>query len=289
MGRSPSFDDCLKDGEELQAHLRRRSRRAADPRRRPGPRGHRPQQLDPRRRGRDRRPPADRDRAPAARRGPRRAGRERRQRQAGALLQDRHPVLDGTDRGDRPAEDGLPRPAQPRRDRGRGRDHRALAGRADRHRGDPARRRARPTRCSRAATRSASSSSSPTGMRDALREVRPTEFDDIVALVALYRPGAMRFIDDYARRQARPLARSATPDERLRPITESTYGCCIYQEQLMEIAKQMAGLQPGRGRRPAQGGGQEEARPDGPDEGQVPRRDGRVRTPTAASRRTSGR
>src|SRR5207244_4056051 len=36
------------------------------------------------------------------------------------------------------------------------------------------------------------------GMRDALRRVRPTAFDDIVALGALYRPGAMRFIDDYA-------------------------------------------------------------------------------------------
>ncbi len=113
------------------------------------------------------------------------------------------------------------------------------------------------------------------GMRDALRRVRPTDFNDIVALVSLYRPGAMRFIDDYASGKRDP-ASVRYADPRLRPITESTYGCCIYQEQLMEIAKQMAGIQPGRGRRPAQGGGEEEARPDGADEGQVPRRPHRV-------------
>ncbi len=81
------------------------------------------------------------------------------------------------------------------------------------------------------------------GMRDALRRVRPTGFNDIVALVALYRPGAMRFIDDYARGKRDPSSvRYADP--RLRSIAESTYGCCIYQEQLMEIAKRMAGFTP---------------------------------------------
>jgi DNA polymerase-3 subunit alpha len=81
------------------------------------------------------------------------------------------------------------------------------------------------------------------GMREALRKVRPTEFEDLVALVSLYRPGAMRFIADYARGKRDPdSVRYADP--RLRPITESTYGCCIYQEQLMEIAKQMAGFSP---------------------------------------------
>jgi len=81
------------------------------------------------------------------------------------------------------------------------------------------------------------------GMREALRKVRPSEFEDLVALGALYRPGAMRFIADYARGKGDPSSiRYADP--RLRPITESTYGCCIYQEQLMEIAKQMAGFSP---------------------------------------------
>ncbi len=80
-------------------------------------------------------------------------------------------------------------------------------------------------------------------MRDALRKVRPTEFGDIVALVSLYRPGAMRFIDDYARGKRDP-ASVGFQDERLRPITEATHGCCIYQEQLMEIAKRIAGFTP---------------------------------------------
>jgi DNA polymerase-3 subunit alpha len=81
------------------------------------------------------------------------------------------------------------------------------------------------------------------GMRDALKTVRPTEFQDLVALVALYRPGAMRYIGDYARGKRNPDS-VGYRDPRLRPITQSTYGCVIYQEQLMEIAKQMAGFSP---------------------------------------------
>jgi DNA polymerase III subunit alpha len=81
------------------------------------------------------------------------------------------------------------------------------------------------------------------GMRDALQTVRPTDFQDLVALVALYRPGAMRYIGDYARGKGDPSS-VGYRDPRLRPITESTYGCVIYQEQLMEIAKQMAGFTP---------------------------------------------
>ena len=79
------------------------------------------------------------------------------------------------------------------------------------------------------------------GMREALRKIRPTEFEDLVALVALYRPGAMRFIDDYARNKRNPEA-VEYPDERLRPITESTYGVILYQEQSMQIAKTIAGF-----------------------------------------------
>jgi DNA polymerase-3 subunit alpha len=81
------------------------------------------------------------------------------------------------------------------------------------------------------------------GMREALRKVRPTQFEDIVALVALYRPGAMRFIGDYARGKRDP-STVRYPDPRMREITETTYGCVIYQEQLMEIAKRMAGFSP---------------------------------------------
>jgi DNA polymerase-3 subunit alpha len=81
------------------------------------------------------------------------------------------------------------------------------------------------------------------GMQDALKTVKPTEFQDLVALNALYRPGAMRYIPDYARGKREPDA-IRYPDPRLRPISETTYGCVIYQEQLMEIAKQMAGFSP---------------------------------------------
>ncbi len=81
------------------------------------------------------------------------------------------------------------------------------------------------------------------GMREAMKKVKPTEFDDIVALVSLYRPGAMRYIPDYAKGKRNPSS-VTYPDERLRPITEPTYGCVLYQEQLMEIAKRMAGFSP---------------------------------------------
>ncbi|HEU5142729.1 MAG TPA: DNA polymerase III subunit alpha, partial [Solirubrobacterales bacterium] len=81
------------------------------------------------------------------------------------------------------------------------------------------------------------------GMREAMKKVQPTEFDDIVALVSLYRPGAMSYIPAYAKGKRNP-ASVTYPDERLRPITEPTYGCVLYQEQLMEIAKRMAGFSP---------------------------------------------
>ena len=79
------------------------------------------------------------------------------------------------------------------------------------------------------------------GMREAMRKVKPTEFGDIVALVSLYRPGAMEYIPAYALGKADPSS-VRYDDERLRPITEGTYGCCIYQEQLMEISKRIGGF-----------------------------------------------
>ena len=81
------------------------------------------------------------------------------------------------------------------------------------------------------------------GMREALKQVRPTEFEDLIALVALYRPGPMGYIPTYAKRKNGP-EQVTFIDERVRPITESTYGICIYQEQYMEIAKQLAGFSP---------------------------------------------
>src|SRR4051812_35860687 len=79
------------------------------------------------------------------------------------------------------------------------------------------------------------------GMREALKKVRPTEFNDIVALNALYRPGAMRYIDTYARNKRDPEVVEYA-DPRLRAITEDTYSVVLYQEQSMQIAKEIAGF-----------------------------------------------
>ncbi|MDF2754388.1 MAG: polymerase catalytic subunit, DnaE type, partial [Gaiellaceae bacterium] len=81
------------------------------------------------------------------------------------------------------------------------------------------------------------------GMRDALRAVKPTVFEDLIALVALYRPGPMQYIPAYA---ARKHGREPVTyiDERLKAITGDSYGICIYQEQYMQIAKQLAGFDP---------------------------------------------
>ena len=81
------------------------------------------------------------------------------------------------------------------------------------------------------------------GMREALRLIKPTEFDDLIAIGALYRPGPMQYIPSYAaRKNGREVVTYA--DERLKEITSSTYGICIYQEQYMEIAKRLAGFTP---------------------------------------------
>jgi DNA polymerase-3 subunit alpha len=79
------------------------------------------------------------------------------------------------------------------------------------------------------------------GMREALKKVRPDEFNDLVALNALYRPGAMDQIPVYAKGKHNPGAISY-PDERLRPILESSNGVILYQEQAMQISKVLAGF-----------------------------------------------
>jgi DNA polymerase III subunit alpha len=81
------------------------------------------------------------------------------------------------------------------------------------------------------------------GMREALRSVKPTEFEDLIALVALYRPGPMGYIPTYAaRKNGREQVSYADP--RLEAITGQTYAICIYQEQYMQIAKELAGFSP---------------------------------------------
>ncbi len=79
------------------------------------------------------------------------------------------------------------------------------------------------------------------GMREALKKVRPDEFNDLVALNALYRPGALDQIPVYANGKHDPQGISY-PDERLRGILESSKGVILYQEQAMQISKELAGF-----------------------------------------------
>ena len=100
------------------------------------------------------------------------------------------------------------------------------------------------------------------GMREALKKVQPTEFEDLVALVALYRPGAMDQIPTYARGKRNPESVSYI-DERLRPITEAEQGRDPVPGAVdadLQGARRL--LRPARGR-PAQGDRQEEPQGDG--------------------------
>jgi DNA polymerase III subunit alpha len=83
------------------------------------------------------------------------------------------------------------------------------------------------------------------GMRKVLQELKPSEFEDIVAVNALYRPGPMDYIPLYIKRKHRREA-VAYPHPDLEPILKSTYGVLIYQEQIMQIASKMAGFSLGQ-------------------------------------------
>ena len=78
------------------------------------------------------------------------------------------------------------------------------------------------------------------GMKDMLKRAKPDRFEDIIALVALYRPGPMDLIPDYIERK-HGRQRVDYLDERLRPILGETYGIMVYQEQVMQIAQVMGG------------------------------------------------
>jgi DNA polymerase-3 subunit alpha len=79
------------------------------------------------------------------------------------------------------------------------------------------------------------------GMKDLLRRLKPEVFEDLIALVALYRPGPMEWIDDYLNgKHRRRKIRYLHPS--LEPILAKTYGVAIYQEQVMQIARDLAGF-----------------------------------------------
>jgi DNA polymerase-3 subunit alpha len=78
------------------------------------------------------------------------------------------------------------------------------------------------------------------GMRDLLKQAPPARFEDVIALVALFRPGPMELIPDYvACKQGRK--RIDYLDPRLEPILAPTYGVMVYQEQVMKIAQVIGG------------------------------------------------
>lgn len=79
------------------------------------------------------------------------------------------------------------------------------------------------------------------GMQRYLKELKPTEFEDIVAMVALYRPGPMQFIPDYIERKHNK-QKIEYIHPKLEPILKNTQGIMIYQEQLMKLAQQIAGF-----------------------------------------------
>jgi len=77
------------------------------------------------------------------------------------------------------------------------------------------------------------------GMRDLIKRARPDRFEDVIALVALYRPGPMDLIPEYIERKHGK--RVDYLDPRLEPILSPTYGIMVYQEQVMQIAQVIGG------------------------------------------------
>jgi DNA polymerase-3 subunit alpha len=77
------------------------------------------------------------------------------------------------------------------------------------------------------------------GMRDLLKRARPDRFDDLIALVSLFRPGPMELIPEFCDRKHGK--RVAYLDARLEPILGPTYGIMVYQEQVMQIAQAIGG------------------------------------------------
>jgi DNA polymerase-3 subunit alpha len=79
------------------------------------------------------------------------------------------------------------------------------------------------------------------GMKRYLRELKPTVFEDIVAMVALYRPGPMQFIDTFIKRKHGELE-ITYPHNSMQNALETTYGVLVYQEQVMQISKEVCGF-----------------------------------------------
>jgi len=84
-----------------------------------------------------------------------------------------------------------------------------------------------------------------TGMKSFMRDLRPENLNDIIAGISLYRPGPMDFIPKYvAGKHTKGEIKYLHP--KLKPILEPTYGCIVYQEQVMQIVRELAGYSMGR-------------------------------------------
>ncbi len=79
------------------------------------------------------------------------------------------------------------------------------------------------------------------GMKRYLRELKPTVFEDIVAMVALYRPGPMQFIDDFIKRKHGE-SEITYMHPKMENALENTYGVLVYQEQVMQISRELSGF-----------------------------------------------
>jgi len=81
------------------------------------------------------------------------------------------------------------------------------------------------------------------GMQDLLKRLKPTKFEDIIAVLALYRPGPLQsgMVDDFIRRK-NGQSKVEYLHPKLKPILEETYGVILYQEQVMKIANELAGF-----------------------------------------------
>ncbi len=79
------------------------------------------------------------------------------------------------------------------------------------------------------------------GMRRYIKELQPTKIDDIMAMVALYRPGPMEFIPDYINGKIGKIEIKYL-HPKLKPLIENTYGIAVYQEQILQIARDIAGF-----------------------------------------------
>ncbi len=83
------------------------------------------------------------------------------------------------------------------------------------------------------------------GMRRVLTQLKPDAFEDLIAVISLFRPGPMDSIPRYIENRHHP-ERVTYKHERLRPILNVTYGCIVYQEQVMQIFRELAGYSLGR-------------------------------------------